>query len=153
MFLAGLFSGIVIFGLLTLFIFPKLLFKVSESKYDMSKTAELITESVKEHNWSLPHQYDLQQILAGKGFEVNPVKVYSLCKPNIASSVLGESTTQHLSAIMPCRISVYEKSNGKTYISRMNAVLIARLLGGKAGSAMIEAGQGSEDILKSLVKA
>ena len=152
MFLAGLFSGIVIFGLVILFVFPKLMFIVSESKYDMDKTAELITESVKEHNWSLPHQYDLQQILAGKGFEVKPVKVYSVCKPDIASRVLSESATQHISAIMPCRISIYENANGKTYISRMNAGLIARLLGGKAASVMVEAGQGSEDILKAVVK-
>lgn len=153
MFIAGLFSGMIIIGLFLVYIFPKLMFTVSESKYNMDKTAEVITESVKEHNWSLPHQYDLQQILAGKGYDVKPVKVFSICKPDIAVRVLGDSALRHLSAIMPCRIAIYEKADGKTYVSRMNAGFIAKLLGGKASAIMGDAGVGSETILKAVIKA
>lgn len=153
MFFIGLFSGFVIIGLFLTFVFPKMLFSVSESKYDFNQTAEILTESVKENKWSMPHQYDLQETMAKNGFEVKPVKIFSICKPNIAVRILGNDNDRHISAMMPCRISIYEKADGKTYISRMNAGLFAKLLGGKSSAVMGDAGEGSESILKAIVKA
>jgi uncharacterized protein (DUF302 family) len=152
MFLAGLFSGIVIIGLFLTFVFPKLMFTVSESKYDFDQTAEVLTELVKEHNWRMPYQYDLQQIMANNGFTVKPVKVFSICKPDIAVRILENDKDRHISAMMPCRVAIYKNTNGKTYITRMNVGLFAKLMGGKASAVMDDAGNGSEDILKSLVK-
>jgi uncharacterized protein (DUF302 family) len=37
-----------------------------------------------------------------------------------------------ISAMMSCRIAIYEKTDEKTSISRSNAGLFAKLLGGKA---------------------
>lgn len=153
MFFIGLFSGFVIIGLFLTFVFPKMLFSVSESKYDFNQTAEILTESVKENKWSMPHQYDLQETMAKNGFEVKPVKIFSICKPNIAVRILGNDNDRHISAMMPCRISIYEKADGKTYISRMNAGLFAKLLGGKSSAVMGDAGEGSETILKAVIKA
>lgn len=151
-FLAGLFSGIVISGLLLFFAFPKLMFTVSESKYNFDQTTEILTESVKENSWNLSHQYDLQQTLSKHGFEVKPVKVFSICKPDIAIRVLGSDDDRHVSSIMPCRVAIYEKADGKTYIARMNAGLFSILLGGNAKAVMGDAGTGSEHILKSVIK-
>ena len=66
MFLAGLFSGFVILGLFLTFVFPRLMFTISESKYVFNRTVEEITESTKSNNWKIPNQYDLQQIMANK---------------------------------------------------------------------------------------
>lgn len=151
-FIAGLLSGIIVSALVLVFVFPKLMFTVSESKYDFDQTAEILTESVKTNNWSMPHQYDLQQTMAKHGFEVNPVKVFSICKPDIAARILGTDPDRHISAMMPCRVAIYKKADGKTYISRMNAGLFALLLGGKASAVMGDAGTGSEHIIKSVSK-
>lgn len=151
-FFAGLFSGIVISGLLLFFAFPKLMFTVSESKYNFDQTTEILTKSVKENSWNLSHQYDLQQTLIKHGFEVKPVKVFSICKPDIAIRVLGSDDDRHVSSIMPCRVAIYEKADGKTYIARMNAGLFSILLGGNAKAVMGDAGTGSEHILKSVIK-
>lgn len=152
MFLAGLFSGIVILGLFLVYVFPRLMFSVSESKYDFEKTLEVLTESVKDNNWKMPHQYDLQQIMANNGFTVKPVRVFSICKPDIAVQILQKDNDRPVAAMMPCRIAVYEKGDGKTYVSRINPVLFARLLGGSAGAVMGDAGEGSEKVLKAVVK-
>lgn len=151
-FLTGLVSGIIISGLVVFFVFPKLMFSVSESKYDFEQTTEILTGAVKENSWNLSHQYDLQQTLAKHGFEVKPVKVFSICKPDIAIQVLGSDEDRHISSIMPCRVAIYEKANGKTYIARMNAGLFSILLGGNAKAVMGDAGTGSEHILKSVIK-
>ena len=41
-----------------------------------------------------------------------------------------------LSVMMPCSIGVYEKSDGKTYISTMNAGLLGRMFGGVVAEVM-----------------
>jgi len=152
MFISGLLSGMIISGLVFYFTFPGLMFTISESKYNFDQTTEILTESVKENNWNLSHQYDLKQTMAKHGHEVDPVKVFSICKPDIAIRVLGNDDDRHISALMPCRVAIYEKANGKTYIARMNAGLFAKLIGGQATAVMGDAGSGSENILKSLIK-
>ncbi len=52
---------------------------------------------------------------------------------------------------MPCRISVYEKSNGKTYISRMNSGILAKSFGGTVEEVMTEASKEVEEILSLLI--
>ncbi|MDP3432926.1 MAG: hypothetical protein Q8T04_08190, partial [Bacteroidota bacterium] len=45
-FIVGLLSGIIISGLVVYFSFSKLMFSVSESKYNFEQTAETLIESV-----------------------------------------------------------------------------------------------------------
>jgi len=53
--------------------------------------------------------------------------------------------------MMPCRIAVYEKSDGSTYISRMNAEMFAAMLGGLAAEVMTEAFRETEVMVAELV--
>jgi hypothetical protein len=41
-----------------------------------------------------------------------------------------------LSLLMPCKISVYKKNDGKVYIGILNAGLIAKLFGSEVGAIM-----------------
>jgi uncharacterized protein (DUF302 family) len=52
--------------------------------------------------------------------------------------------------MMPCRVAIFEKSNGKTYVARMNAGLLSKLLGSNVKAVMGEAGQDSEKIIEPL---
>lgn len=151
MFLAGIFSGLIIIGLFAIYVLPRVMFLVSESKYDFEKTVQAINDSTPANNWKMPHTYDLQQIMTSNGFTVRPVKVFSLCRPDIAVRILGNDQFRVFSVLMPCRISVYEKADGKTYISRINPAIFQRVMGGRAGSIMGEAGEGIEQVLKSIV--
>jgi uncharacterized protein (DUF302 family) len=66
--------------------------------------------------------------------------------------VLGKDDDRHISSMMPCRVAIYEKADGKTYIARMNAGLFSILLGGNAKAIMGDAGSGSEKILETVIK-
>lgn len=152
MFIAGIITGILISVAAVFVLAPKIMFIVSESKYDFETTKTLLEESTKAEEWSMPHQYDLQATMQKHGFSVKPVTVYSICKPEIAVNILGDDNKRHVSSMMPCRIAVYEKTNGKTYVARMNAELIAKLLGKELHTIMGEAGTGSEKILQPILK-
>jgi len=152
MFLAGIITGILISLGLVFLLAPKLMFSVSESKYDFATTKALIEKATPENKWSMPHQYDLQATMKKHGFDVNPVTVFSICKPDIAVKILGADDNRHISAMMPCRIAIYEKADGKTYIARMNAGLLAKLLGNEVNAVMGDAETGSEKILEQVIK-
>lgn len=150
-FLIGLLSGILLTLVFAIIIVPRILFVESESKYDFEKTAELITSAASENSWAMPHQYDLQMTMKKHGFEVRPVTVYSVCNPVLANQILGSNNERIVSAMMPCRIALYQKNDGKTYVSRMNAALMAKLMSGKTKKVMNEAGAGSEKILEQII--
>ena len=97
----GIIIGIVISIGAIWIILPGKMFVVAESKYNFSETLQKLEESATEKKWSIPHQYDLQATLKGKGFEVSPVNVFSLCKPEHAYEILGSNEQRLVSALMP----------------------------------------------------
>ena len=88
MFLGGLIVGIIITVMAIVVVLPKQMFVVHESKLGFEETVDAITSSAKENKWSMPHQYDLQKTMKKHGFDVKPVKVFSLCKPEHAYEIL-----------------------------------------------------------------
>lgn len=151
MFLFGLILGVGLTLLLTFGVVSKKVFVVMESKYGFSQTIEHLEESVTENKWSIPHRYDLQATLKGKGLQVDSVNVFSLCNPRFAYEILNSDDNRLVSAIMPCRVSVYEK-DGKTYVSMLNSDLFARFLGKEVKEVLETASSENMKILEPLVK-
>jgi len=151
MFLSGLIVGIGLTVVLLVVVLPKQMFVINESKLGFDETVEAITQSVQKNNWSMPHMYDLQATMKKNGFDVNPVKVFSLCKPEHAYRILSDDNERMVSALMPCRVAVYEKG-GKTYISMLNAGLFSKLLGKKVKDVMGDASAENLQILAPVIK-
>ena len=57
-----------------------------------------------------------------------------------------------VSIFMPCRISVYEKSDGKTYISRLDGVNLSAMFGGIIEEVMTAANAEMENMISPLLK-
>ncbi|MBK7030388.1 MAG: DUF302 domain-containing protein [Bacteroidales bacterium] len=117
------------------------------SPYSLEKTAELIVAESERQNWKVPAVHDLQQTLAKSGKVVMPVKVIELCKPELAGKILELNHERSISVFMPCRISVYEKEDGITYLSVMNAEAMAGFLPESVAGIMVEAATGSLSII------
>ncbi len=150
-FLAGLLTGLVITLFAIIVMVPKQMFIVNESKLDFNATVKTIEQSAKENKWSIPHHYDLQATLDKHGFEVNPVHVYSICKPDLANKILGSDEERLVSAMMPCRVAVYEKG-GKTYVSVLNSGFFSKFMGKKIKAVMGDASNETMQILAPVVK-
>jgi len=128
------------------------MFLVSESKYGFSETVDMIESVSKEKGWTVSHIYNLQATMEKNGYQVKPVTVFSLCKPQIAYQILSSDNERPVAAMMPCRVAVYETKDGKTYVSRMNAGILSSMLTGVSRDAMALASQENEVILKSVIK-
>ena len=96
-----------------------------ESKYSFTETVERLTAEAKERSWNIPAIHDLQKSLLKTGKEVNPVTVIEICKPEYSGKLLELNYERIISVFMPCRISVYEKNDGKTYIALLNGEALA----------------------------
>lgn len=151
MLVIGFIAGVVLTLILLALVLPRVMFLEDESKYGFDETNLLIEKHTREMNWNLPHQYDLQATLKKHGLDVGPVKIFSLCKPSVAHKILGADEERVASALMPCRISVYQRKDGKVYVSRLNAHLFSRFLGKTIRQAMKEAATENEQILKPLI--
>lgn len=151
MFITGLITGIVATIVVIILLLPKQMFVVNESKLNFDETIVAIEQSVKENNWSMPHLYDLQATMKKHGFDVKSVKVFSLCKPEHAYKILNSDEERVVSALMPCRVAVYEKE-GKTYVSMLNSGLFSKFMGSKVKSVMGAASKENAQILASVIK-
>jgi len=151
MFIVGLLVGVVVTLLVVYAIISLKLFEVKESKYGVDETVANIEKSATDLNWGVLHKYNLQFILKGKGFDVQPVQVLSLCKPTHANGILSGTNERKVSALMPCRMSVYEKK-GKTFISILNLGFVSYFMSKKAKEVMSQAGAENDLILRPVVK-
>ena len=68
--------------------------------------------------------------------DVLPVKVIKVCNPNYAYDLLKDDESRYVSVMMPCSVSVYEKSDGKTYVANMRADKMGSLMGGNVAKVM-----------------
>ena len=130
----------------------QMFFIENESLYGFEHTIELLSAKITEIGWKISVVHDLQDTLRKNGKDVLPVKVIELCKPDYSVQLLKEDKERIYSSLMPCRISVYLTSDGKTHISRMNSQLLASQIGGLVEKVMVEAFSSIEAILKSMIK-
>ncbi|MGE5420569.1 MAG: DUF302 domain-containing protein [Chloroflexota bacterium] len=91
------------------------------SRFGFDDTVELLKAAAEKDEWSVPAIHDLQQSLAKSGKHVRPVKVLEICKPKYSGQMLELNDERIMSVMMPCRISIYEKNDGKVYVSLLNA--------------------------------
>lgn len=128
------------------------MFFESKSRFGFSETLLKLSDLIPESGWKEISVLDLQAIMKKNGKEILPVKVVELCKPDYAYRLLSDDTQRIYSNMLPCRISVYEKSDGNCYISRLNAALMAAQLGGVTEEVMTAAYHDAEEMISKLAE-
>ncbi|PKP05865.1 MAG: hypothetical protein CVU10_11035 [Bacteroidetes bacterium HGW-Bacteroidetes-5] len=127
------------------------MFIENTSKYDFTETAQRLNDAVLAGGWTLLAIHDLKDTLHKKGFEVLPVRVFEVCKGSLSVKMLERDKERLFSSLMPCRVSVYETSQGVTKISRLNAAIMAKEYGGIVEEVMGAAFEQMEMILEPLI--
>jgi uncharacterized protein (DUF302 family) len=99
---------------------PGQLISEMQSRFGFEETVEMLTAEATSREWSVPALHDLQQSMAKSGKTVKPVKVIEICKPAYSGQMLELNDERVMSVMMPCRISVYMKDDGNTYVAILN---------------------------------
>ena len=119
-----------------------------KSRFGFEKTVDMIVADAERKEWKIPAVHDLQQSLAKSGKTVRPVRVIEICKPEYSGQMLELNDERIISVMMPCRISVYEKDDGLTYVSLINAGEMASGLPASISSVMKKASDETFEIAK-----
>lgn len=124
----------------------------SLSRYNFTETIDVLTNAVLANSWKVIATHDLQETMRKNGKEVLPVKVLEICKPDLAYQVLSRDEERHVSPMLPCRISVYDKTDDKTYVSRMNAPAFAAMIGGSSAATIEKAFSDAEGFIREVTE-
>jgi uncharacterized protein (DUF302 family) len=136
-FITGLVVGALAMGIFVYMALPRAMLTVHGSALDFDSTVVSLENAARQHDYSVPHVYDIQQSLISAGHvDMTRLKVISLCQPDYAYEILSRDPNKPLAALMPCRVAVYEAADGRVYISAFNMGRLAGLLGGNAAEVM-----------------
>ncbi len=149
--LIGLLVGILITFLVLYMSAESMMMKEKQLNLNFEQAVELFESTTVSKGWSIPTVHDLQATMAKHGHKVNKVKVFELCHPEHANKVLMQDQERLVTSMMPCRVSIYEKSDGKVYVSWMNTGLMGSLMSGVVPEVMKDASRESGEIIDVLL--
>jgi uncharacterized protein (DUF302 family) len=121
------------------------------SPFNVEQTVEKIIEVATRKEWQNPANHDLQKSLAKSDKHVRPVQVVEICKPEYSGSMLEKNDERIVSVMMPCRISVYEKEDGKTYVALVNSAAMIEGMPPTIAQAMKGASEETFDIVREVI--
>jgi uncharacterized protein (DUF302 family) len=119
-----------------------LMFNEVQSPFGLEETVARIQHNVEENpqlkakGWALSGLRNPAKAVQTDGGNVLPVLMIEICSTKYSGPILKEDTVRFLSILMPCKISVYKKNDGKTYIATMNAGLMGKMFGPLVGETM-----------------
>ncbi len=133
----GLVLGVIITGIIGWNMMPGMMLHETASPYTIEETVSKIKENALSKGWIVSNVKPLHKsVLKHGGGELAPVMLINLCQANHAYNILKEDGNKKISVFMPCTISVYQKTDGKTYIGTMNASLLGQMFGGTVAEVM-----------------
>lgn len=152
-FILGLVAGAVIVSILVWQMMPKMMLNVNQSSLDFDDTVAMLNISAEDSDWHVTMTYDIQNSLFNAGYEdMTRLTILSICKPEYAYNILQEDDNKKVSAIMPCRIGVYELKDGSVYVSEMNIGLMSKMFGGTIAEVMSKAAEEEAKIIESVIQ-
>jgi uncharacterized protein (DUF302 family) len=136
--IGGFVGGIVFTGLLAYQMAPSLMFNEHPSPFDMEETIARIQHNIQGtgNGWALSGLRNPARAVQQDGGNVLPVMMIEACSTKYSKPILNDDNVRFLSILMPCKVSVYKKNDGKVYIGTMNAGLMGKMFGPLVGDIM-----------------
>jgi uncharacterized protein (DUF302 family) len=127
-----------------------LMFNEHVSPFGMEETVARVQHNIQDtgNGWALSGLRNPAKAVQSDGGNVLPVMMIEACSTKYSGPILKEDSVRFLSILMPCKVTVYKKNDGKVYIGTMNAGLMGKMFGPLVGDIMSKV---AEDQKKFLV--
>ncbi|MBN2162741.1 MAG: DUF302 domain-containing protein [Pontiellaceae bacterium] len=129
-------AGVVLAGVVGWNVMPKQMIQERRSPLGYAETIAKIEQNVKDGGWIISSTMHLDESLKKQGKEAPPVTLINICQPDHAAAILSDESARYISIMMPCTISVYQKSDGNTYVATMGMRLMGKMFGGVIADVM-----------------
>lgn len=113
-------------------------FSEQVSPFSVEETTARIQQNIQAagNGWSISGLRNPAKPVEADGGNVLPVLLIEACSTKYSGPILQEDSVRFLSLLMPCKIAVYKKNDGKVYIGILNAGMIGKLFGSMVGDIM-----------------
>ena len=148
-FVAGIILTAVIGFVVVVNTAPSMMIIETESPLSHEETVQSIIENAEKSGWKVPEIHKISNSINNAGHEVLPVTVIELCKVDLAANILVDDDSKVVTSMMPCRMAVYETSDGRVIVSRMNTALVSGMFGGNIKNTMADATRETEEFLNT----
>ncbi len=104
------------------------------SPLSLEETVDKLRANAKAQGWKAPKKWkrDFQKNFKRVAkVDIGRNLVISICQPWEAAKLLIHDKYKKFLSLMPCSIAVYEKSDGKVYISMMNIQMLGQMYKGE----------------------
>jgi uncharacterized protein (DUF302 family) len=125
---------------------------VTPSEKNFPETLRDFQAKVAEAGWSVLNVNNMAGTLSERGFTVAPVVIIDVCSGAYSHRILSQDDYRPTSAFMPCRVSIYQTSEGKVFVARMNAGAFAAMMPEEVGKVMTESDAAIGRIIDSAVR-
>jgi len=128
------------------------LVEVVQSPKSFPETLKAFKEEVSKAGWSLLNVNNLAGVLSERGFTLHPVVVLDVCSGRHSSRILSNDDYRPFSAFMPCRVSIYQTSDGMVHIVRMNAAAVTEMMLTGVAEVMLASDKEIAEIIANTVR-
>jgi uncharacterized protein (DUF302 family) len=136
--IGGAIAGVALSVLLAWKLIGGMVFSEVPSPYTVEETAARIQQNIQAagNGWSISGLRNPAKPVEAEGGNVLPVLLIEACSTVYSGPILKMDNVRFLSLLMPCKIAVYKKNDGKVYIGLLNAGFVAKLFGSEVGAIM-----------------
>jgi uncharacterized protein (DUF302 family) len=142
-------AGIALTGIVAWNMMGGLMFNERVSPFGLEETVARIQENIENSGtgWTLSGLRNPAAAVKADGGNALPVMMIEACSTRYSGPILNEDSVKFLSILMPCKISVYKKNDGKIYIGNMNAGLMGQMFGPLVGGIMSKVAEDQQKFL------
>lgn len=99
-----------------------------KSRLGYRETIAALQDAAKKRGWEVGPAVNMQEAMQKAGQkDAKPFTMLTMCKKDLAESLLKAQATHKAMPFAPCRLSVFEGSDGKVYIAKPNTELMAQM--------------------------
>ncbi len=136
--IGGFVAGVAATGAVALSQMANLMFTERPSPFGVEETIARIQHNIEAtgNGWALSGLRNPAKAIQNDGGNVLPVMMVEACSTKYSKPILQDDGVRFMSILMPCKISVYKKDDGKVYIGTMNAGIMGTMFGGVVADVM-----------------
>lgn len=128
------------------------MFDVRPSRLGYEETVNAVKAGAGKHGWTVGEVQDMQSRMQQAGMKnAKRMKIIPTCPPQANERVTKAGGGK--APPLPCRVTVFEDTSGKTMVVRMNTANMAKLVQDQALSkALAEIGAEEETVFKDILQ-
>jgi len=126
---------------------PHPMFVENISPANLPTTVSVLLEEVRAAGWSHLDTVNMSGVLAARGYTLDPVLILEICSGRYSAALLDSDETRFVSSLIPCRVAVYQTSDDRVVISRMNSAGMAEMMPGEVREVIAASGAEVEAII------